>query len=232
MNVHEEPQKSVAKPAERSSLGDNEIIPDAAQLLVATVGALLIGVLYLVLPGQLTVGPNWLLLVIEVVLLAVPIISAFFIRRLLPHRLARGLALGLLVVVTAALVGSLVLLINNLSFFHQGGLLLRPAALLWGINVLVFAVWYWEIDGGGRVSRHQAGHQAADFQFPQQIGGNTSGWAPGFIDYLFLAFCSATALSPADTMPLTRRAKLLMMIEALISLLIVILLVARAVNIG
>ena len=78
----------------------------------------------------------------------------------------------------------------------------------------------------------QAGHEAADFQFPQQLGGNTSGWAPDFIDYLFLAFCSATALSPADTMPLTRAAKLLMMCEAIISLLIIVLLVARAVNIG
>ena len=96
----------------------------------------------------------------------------------------------------------------------------------------MFATWYWEIDGGGPRKRLIAGHQAADFQFPQQIGGNTSGWAPGFIDYLFLAFCSATALSPADTMPLARRAKLLMMGEALISLLILFLLVARAVNIG
>jgi uncharacterized membrane protein len=232
VSTQEEQQEPAAKPAAQPAPDASEGIPDSAQLLVATVGALLIGVLYLVLPEQLTIGPSWLLLVIEAALLALPVISAFFLRRRLPHHLARGLAMGLLMVVTGALVGSLLLLVNNLSFFHQGGLLLRPAALLWGINVLVFAAWYWEIDGGGRVRRHEAGHQAADFLFPQQVGGNRSGWKAGFIDYLFLAFCSATALSPADTMPLTRRAKLLMMVEALISLLIVILLVARAVNIG
>jgi uncharacterized membrane protein len=211
---------------------DAELIPDAVQIGVATIGALLIGVLYLVLPEGLTIGPGWLLLVIEGVLLAPLLIVGAILRRALPYRVARGLALGLLAVVTAALIGSVILLVNNLEGFRRAGQLLPSAALIWGINVLVFATWYWEIDGGGPRSRLLAGHEAADFQFPQQLGGNTSGWAPGFIDYLFLAFCSATALSPADTMPLTRRAKLLMMCEAIISLLIIVLLVARAVNIG
>lgn len=206
--------------------------PDRLQLLVAAFGALVVGALYFALPERLTVGPSWLLLVLEAALLLVPLTSVFFIRHALPYRLTRGLALGLLAVLTAALVGSLLLLVNNLPTFHQGKDLLRPAALLWCINILVFAVWYWEIDGGGPVNRYKAGHEAADVQFPQQVGGNTRGWAPGFIDYLFLAFCGATALSPADTVPLSRRAKSLMMIEALISLLIVVLLVARAVNIG
>lgn len=209
-----------------------ELMPDALQIGVATLGALLIGVLYLVLPEGLTVGPGWLLLVIEGVLLAPLLIVGAILRRALPYRVARGLALGLLVVVTAALIGSVILLIKNLEVFRRAGQLLPSATLIWGINVLVFATWYWEIDGGGPQSRLRAGHAAADFLFPQQVGGNSSGWAPGFIDYLFLAFCSATALSPADTQPLTRRAKALMMCEAIISLLIIVLLVARAVNIG
>ncbi|MDE3231027.1 MAG: hypothetical protein KGO05_14200, partial [Chloroflexota bacterium] len=70
------------------------------------------------------------------------------------------------------------------------------------------------------------------FLFPQQQGGNKTGWRAGFVDYLFLAFCSATALSPADTDPLTRRAKLLMMIEAITSMLVLVLLLARFVNIA
>jgi len=209
-----------------------ENLPDALQIAVATFGALLIGALYIALPEQLTLGPSWLLLVVEAALLALPLIAVVFLRRALAHHVARGLALGLLAVVTAALVGSVALLVNDLGGFQRGLTLLRTAAILWGINVLVFAVWYWELDGNGPMSRLKAGHQATDFQFPQQFGGNTSGWAPGFVDYLFLAFCSATALSPADTMPLTRRAKLLMMCEAIISLLIIVLLVARAVNIG
>jgi uncharacterized membrane protein len=210
---------------------DEELLPDAVQIGIAAVGALLIGVLYVVLPERLTIGPGWLLLVIEAVLLGPLVVLGAVLRRL-PHSVARGLALALLVVVTVALVGSVILLVNRLGTFTKAGDLLPSAALVWGINVLVFATWYWEIDGGGPRRRLIAGHEAADFQFPQQLGGNTTGWAPGFIDYLFLAFCSATALSPADTMPLTRQAKLLLMCEALISLLIIVLLVARAVNIG
>jgi uncharacterized membrane protein len=96
---------------------------------------------------------------------------------------------------------------------------------------LVFAIWYWEIDGNGPHARVLAKHQARDFRFPQQEEGNPTGWAPGFVDYVFLAFCSATALSPADTMPLTQRAKLMTMAEAILSLLIIVLLVARSINI-
>lgn len=209
-----------------------EELPDALQIAVATFGALLIGALYIALPEPLTLGPSWLLVVVEAALLALPLIAVVFLRRALAHRLARGLALGLLVVVILALVGSVALLVSNLGSFTRGLDLLRTAAILWGINVLVFAVWYWELDGNGPMSRLKAGHQAADFQFPQQIGGNPSGWAPGFVDYLFLAFCSATALSPADTMPLTRKAKLMMRCEAILSLLIIVLLAARAVNLG
>lgn len=209
-----------------------ELLPDAFQLMVAAVGALLVGVLYIVLPERLTFGPSWLLLALEAALLAAPLIAVSFLRRTLPYRVARGLALALLLVLTAALIGSAALLVNTLGDFQSGAALLRGAGLLWCINILVFAVWYWEVDGGGPRSRLKSGHQAADFQFPQQIGGNQSGWAPGFIDYLFLAFCSATALSPADTMPLSRRAKLLLMSEAIISLLVIVLLVGRAVNIG
>jgi uncharacterized membrane protein len=210
----------------------DELIPDAVQIAIATVGALLIGVLYIVLPEGLTVGPGWLLVVVEAVLLAPLLIVGAIMRRTLPYRIARGLAIILLAVVTIALIGSVILLVNNLGEFRRAGDLLPSAALIWGMNVLVFATWYWEVDGGGPRSRMKTSHQAADFLFPQQVGGNTSGWAPGFIDYLFLAFCGATALSPADTQPMTRLAKLLMMCEAIISLLIIVLLVARAVNIG
>lgn len=209
-----------------------ELLPDTLQLVVATAGALLVGVLYIALPERLALVPAWLLLIIEAALLAAPLIAVGFLRRALPYRVARGLALALLLALTASLIGSVVLLVNTLGDFRSGYDLLRGAGVLWGINILVFAVWYWEVDGNGPLSRLKSGHQAADFQFPQQIGGNQSGWAPGFVDYLFLAFCSASALSPADTMPLSRRAKLLMMSEAILSLLIIVLLVARAVNIG
>jgi len=205
--------------------------PDILQLSIATVGALLVGVLYLALPTEIVLGPRWLPLVVEAVLLAPPIIALFTQRGFLPHRWSRTLALALLVVMTVSLLGSVALLIINLPQLPKGGELLRSGALIWCLNILVFGVWYWETDGNGPKSRRLAGYQAADFQFPQQADGDPGRWKPGFIDYVFLAFCTATALSPADTMPLTRRAKLLMMVQSVISLLALVLIIGRSVNI-
>jgi hypothetical protein len=195
----------------------------------ALAGALAIGILYLALPEKLTFGPNWLLLVIEAVLL-LPLLFASIFRHPLRHITARVTGLTLLGVVTAGLAGSIALLIYTLPT-EKGVVLLRSAALLWCTNILVFALWYWEIDGGGPRKRLNSGHKAADFMFPQQVDGNTTKWASHFVDYLFLAFTGATALSPADTYPLTRLAKALMMIEAVLSMVIIVLLAARAVNI-
>ncbi len=224
-------QSSTARKRTKEKEKETAYLPDVTQLSIATGGALLVGLLYLALPPQVVLGPRWLPLVIEAILLAPPIIALFTDRRVLPYRLGRALAIALLAVVTIAQIGSITLMVINLPQLPQGGQLLRAAALIWGLNVLVFAVWYWETDGGGPASRHRRGHKAADFQFPQQANGNPDHWKPGFIDYLFLAFCTATALSPADTMPLTRLAKMLMIIEALISMLSLVLLIGRSINI-
>ncbi len=144
------------------------------------------------------------------------------------------LSFALLFVVTAALGISVTLLIVTLPnrTEAQAGSLLRDAGLLWLSNILVFSLWFWELDGGGPHKRYEAKHKAVDLQFPQQAQGLPEGnWAPHFMDYLFVAFTTATALSPTDTMPLTPRAKGVMMIEAMIALSITILIAARAVNI-
>ena len=201
-----------------------------AQFLLAATGALLVGVLYLRLPGDVVFGPHWLLLAVEAVLVTPPIILRLADRRL-PHRVSRIFSYVLLAVLTLALASSVALLVHDLTSLRPYEIL-TSGVLLWVSNVLVFASWYWEVDGDGPVIRHRNAHEAADFQFPQQQGGNRTGWRAGFVDYLFLAFCSATALSPADTMPLTRRAKLLMMVEALISMLVLLLIVARFTNVG
>lgn len=192
----------------------------------AAVGIIALGFIYLALPEKLTIGPSWLLLAIEAVLL-IPII---FFHRQLPHTTIRTLALILLGVITAALAAAVALLILTLPE-RPADTLLRSAGLIWFFNVIVFAVWYWEIDGGGPLKRHMSGHKAADFMFPQQADGNTGNWVPHFIDYAFVAFTGATALSPTDTYPLTHKAKILMMIEAVLSMTVIILLAARAVNI-
>ena len=196
----------------------------------AAIGALSIGILYAFLPENLTVGPNWLLIALEI-----PFILTLFIAHIsplkLPHKVTHGLAFVVLGIVTIALAATVVLLVVTLPHNQAAIQLLRSATIIWILNVLVFALWYWELDGGGPLERHMAGHQAADFLFPQQANGNSSGWAPHFIDYLFLGFTGATAFSPTDTLPLTRKAKVLMMIEALISMLVVLILAGRAVNI-
>jgi hypothetical protein len=210
----------------------NEMPPDIPQLVVSAAGSLLVGVLYLVLPEQVTVGPGWLLLVLEVLLLSPPIIAAIFWGRHLPYPIARGVAFILLTFLTLALILSVVLWISDLtSTSLKGQDLLKSGVVLWASNVLVFAVWYWELDGNGPRARRLTALKAHDFRFPQHEEGNPTGWVPGFVDYLFLAFCSATALSPADTMPMTQRAKLMLMAEAVLSMVIIVLLVARSVNI-
>jgi uncharacterized membrane protein len=202
--------------------------PDLRPRWLAIVAIVFIGIIYALLPSNLRViEPNWLLLVIEAAL----ILPLLLIHRRLTHTTIRLFILILLGIVTLALAAGVTLLIVTLPKNSQGLSLLRSAVLLWIFNILVFALWYFEIDGNGPYQRPLSKHKAADFMFPQQADGNTNGWAPLFIDYLFLAFTGATALSPADTFPLTRKAKVLMMLEAIFSMAIIVLLAARAVNI-
>ncbi len=225
MSTSSKPQTPTpkSKPAEYVS-------PDLTQLFVATVAALLVGAIDFVVPNSVVFGPPWLLVAIEVVLLAPVLIAAISVRISLPYHVARLLAMVLLVVLAASLIASVVLLVTHIPTL-SGNALLVSGGLLWSANVLVFALWYWETDGNGPPMRLEHGYAAADFQFTQQLNGNPTNWAPGFVDYLFLAFCTSTALSPADVMPLTRRAKGLMMLQAVISMVISVLLVARSVNI-
>jgi hypothetical protein len=110
---------------------------------------------------------------------------------------------------------------------------------LWISNILVFALWYWRLDAGGPWRREQLQrHVTAAFLFPQFVmeaedrdEAKLDQWTPNFVDYLFIAFNTSTAFSPTDTAPLTRWAKALMMVQSVISLTIVVLLAARAVNI-
>jgi hypothetical protein len=204
---------------------------DAEEVVVPSVaalaGILLTGLLYLVLPSNVIIGPNWLLLVVEGVFV-VPLVIDVMTAWNLSHTARRILVLVPLGVSTLALVVGVALFILTLPTDKHATNLLRAAALLWTFNILVFALWYWEVDGGGPWKRHLSGHRATDFLFPQQAAGEH--WVPHFLDYLFLAFTGATALSPAETYPLTRLAKVLMMLEAVLSLTVAGILIARAVN--
>jgi hypothetical protein len=195
-----------------------------------SIGILLTGVIYFFLPSQLTLGPDWALLAIELVLI-LPLWIFWVTGHTLSYRTTRIFSFVILGFVTVGMVLAVIFLILDLPYLKSGFLLLRTAGLLWAFNVLVFALWYWDTDGGGPRKRHEAKHKAVDLQFPQQADGNSGQWAPDFLDYLFVAFTGATAFSPTDTFPLTHRAKLLMMVEASISLIIVAILISRVANI-
>ncbi len=215
-----------------SQLGPRPASTDTEEEWVPGVAALaaifLTGLLYLALPPDVIIGPHWLLLAIEGVFVAPLIVDALSPWNL-SHAARRVLVLVPLCLSTLTLVIGVALFILTLPAEKHATNLLRSAALLWCYNILVFALWYWELDGGGPWRRRRPGHHAADFLFPQQAAGQR--WVPHFLDYLFVAFTGATALSPADTYPLTRTAKALMMSEALLSLAVIGILIARAVNI-
>lgn len=110
--------------------------------------------------------------------------------------------------------------------------LLGSGAAIWLINVLTFSVWYWELDRGGAVERANGTDPYPDFLFPQMStpGVASKDWEPRFVDYLYVAFTNATAFSPTDTLPLSRWAKLAMLLESAISLVTAALVIAKAVN--
>lgn len=202
----------------------------------ATLALLAIGGLHYALPSSMTPGPDWLLLVC-VILLLIPAIIAHRRGRRDLNQVIGYLIMGL---VTAELVASLMLLIAGLpSHREQPKTLLIAAGGLWLSNILVFASWYWRLDAGGPNEREIRGaHTGGAFLFPQMMLDPDlrsqmcdAHWSPGFVDYLFLAFNTSTAFSPTDVPVLTRWAKLLMMMQSLISLSTVVILGARAVNI-
>ena len=152
------------------------------------------------------------------------------------RRIIRIAAICLTALITAINFEALFAVLHALLYGAKGATgqtLLIDALNIWLTNVVVFALWFWNLDRGGPAIRSLKGLHAPDLFFPQ-MAGNISGydgWAPGFMDYAFVSFTNATAFSPTDTMPLSIRIKMLFIIESCASLLTVGLVAARAVNI-
>lgn len=201
--------------------------------LPVIIALLAVGGIYTALPSSLIIGPRWLLLAIVTVLVVPAIIS----HRTGHHKLNRILGYIVSAVITLALVVSLSLLIKALpEKTESASALLRSAGALWLTNILVFALWYWRLDGGGPHQRdRRKAHTEGAFLFPQMTqhakAADELNWSPAFIDYLFIAFNTSTAFSPSDTPVLSRWAKVLTMVQATMSLLIVALLASRAIGI-
>ncbi len=204
----------------------------------ASLAALAALALYWFLPETLTLGPTWLLPILELALL-LPLSVVAPTRRKDEPRWQRYSAVALIAFVNVANIVSLALLVHELLQGKangkqiEGPRLLFSSILIWLTNVIVFGLWYWELDRGGPDERSHPAHRQPDFLFPQMTTPHSTDapWSPTFLDYLYLSLTNATAFSPTDTMPLTPGAKALMMIQALISLLTIALVAARAVNI-
>jgi len=202
----------------------------------AMIAIVAVGGLYLALSPQLTVGPRWAFPGIVAILLAITIVSHIGQH----HLLNRMFGFAVSGVVTLTMIASLILLIGALPAHKEAPKdMLVSAASLWFTNILVFALWYWRLDAGGPHGRDlRFGHPDGAFLFPQMTmqpeskeDAGQHGWSPNFFDYLFLAFNTSTAFSPTDAPVLARWAKMLMMVQSLISLMVIALLAARAVNI-
>jgi uncharacterized membrane protein len=191
--------------------------------------------LLLVLPDSLIqgLGNRALIPALEGVLLLVLLITN-------PGRISteesrlRIIGVALIALITVANVVSLIELLHALLYGSKTGgrPLVYASVPIWLTNVIVFGLWYWELDRGGPAARRMPEHRRPDFLFPQMsTPGSAPGWVPDFLDYLYTSFTNATAFSPTDTMPLTAWAKLLMMLQSLASLVLVAVVVSRAVNI-
>ena len=194
----------------------------------AIMAVLSVGGLYWALPEALSPGPGWLALALVAPLSMVGTV----LHRQRKLRLNQIVGYTVLGLITAAMIGALVLLIAALlDHTEKPRDLLRSASALWISNILVFASWYWRLDAGGPNQRDLRGeHTEGAFLFPQMSLGDRD-WMPGFVDYLFLAFNTSTAFSPTDVPVLSRWAKGMMMVQSTISLSTLVLLAARAVNI-
>ncbi|MBS1991979.1 MAG: hypothetical protein JSS86_01260 [Cyanobacteria bacterium SZAS LIN-2] len=215
---------------------------DAEPMWPAFLALVAIGGLNLALPASLLFFPRYSL----ISLMAITMLVGEFYHRRGKHSVCRVLGYVSLAIVTVALVWSVILLIHAIPLHLETPVeLLRSAMALWTTNILVFATWYWRLDAGGphrRDAREE--HDDGAFLFPQMTlpqsnseDGTTTNfasaknWSPRFVDYLFLAFNTSTALSPTDVPVLSRWAKGLMMVQSTISLAVIALLAARAVNI-
>ena len=203
--------------------------PAFAAALVIIVGQTLVA-------SSLQLRPVWLLPGVAALLLLMSI--GIYVSPAKPGRIARMVSIGLAGVLVTANVVSLALLVRGV--FVGSDLspinLLGTGVALWAVSVLVFAIVYWELDGGGPEARLERRREFPDLVFPQQQSDQekltSADWQPSFGDYLYVSLTAGTAFSPTDTMPYTKGAKLAMGVQSTLSFVIAAMLVARAINIA
>src|SRR5262245_2748748 len=203
--------------------------PMAAAVLAAMV-------LTVLLPNEWVLGPAWGIPVVEGALLIALIVGdpGAINKR---SSILRGVSIALVAVLIGQSLWSTARLIDDIitggPHTSSASALLAAGSIVWVSNNIAFALLYWELDGGGAAARAYGLPEYPDLAFPQQLNPDVAppGWRPRFVDYLYLGFTNATAFSPTDAMPLAPWAKISMAVQATISLAILGLVVARAVNV-
>jgi uncharacterized membrane protein len=199
----------------------------------ASLALVVCATLYVLLPDRLVVGPRWLLPVL-VVLPLIPLSITWHRRPENPTPI-RYLAIALVALTTLANVMSVILLIERLfySAVVPGRGLLYSAASIWATNVIVFGLWFWELDRGGPHIRVGRDARPPDLLFPQMTMTREAptDWHPRFLDYLYTSLANGTSFAPADAMPLTPSMKSLFALESLISFVTIAIIAGEAVNI-
>jgi hypothetical protein len=196
-----------------------------------------VAALHVALPARYRVQPAWVVPVALVLPLAALIIGdpGRIDRQKRWLRVLTGILIAFITVANLLAAGRLVvdILTNNKLYANNAGGLLAAGGVIWVTNVIAFALWYWDLDRGGAAARAHPPARPPAFVFPemQQTDYVPASWVPRFIDYLFLAFWTATAVSPTDTVAIKPWAKLLMMLEAAGSIALAALVIARAINI-
>ncbi|WP_246128118.1 hypothetical protein [Amycolatopsis rhizosphaerae] len=191
-------------------------------------------VLQLLLPNELVLRPGWLLPAVSgLLVVALMLINPGRVDQ--RTRLDRGVALSLVAAVSVTNGASAVQLVEGIvsaSITDRPASILVSAAIVYWTNIVVFSLWYWEFDRGGPGQRATGTAEYPDFMFPQMSSPEFAprGWKPTYADYLYLSFTNATAFSPTDVMPLRRWAKVTMMLQSSVSLILALLVVAWAIN--
>ncbi len=187
-------------------------------------------------PNRESLGPEWLVPSVEVLML-VALVAADPTRIAARRWWLRRVSLALVFILAAAVGASTVKLIYDLieggKVTQSASALLASGGLIWMGNALIFGLLYWLLDSGGPLARHLGERPYPDFAFSQQLSPELAppGWRPLYVDYLILGLTTSTAFSPTDVMPMRAWAKLMMALQSIISLLVIGLVIARAVNI-
>jgi hypothetical protein len=216
---------------------DRDDVPVRAEARWPMVAAVVAAIALTVLrPAEVRVAPPWVLPLIEAVLLVALIANdpGRIDRRSAVLRVLSICVVGILVVDALLATGLLIsVLIQGGEATNSAGELLRAGTCVWASNVIAFALLYWELDAGGAAARAHGMPRTLDLAFPQQLNPEVApaGWRPRFVDYLYLGLTASTAFSPTDVFPLAPWAKIAMGAQALISLAVLGLVIARAVNV-